>query len=205
MSKGVEFDQISQHLCVWHQYDPAVKAELFSTGLTVGGGIYLIDPSAPGPPEFDLTGGAATPAGIILTNSNHLRESEGFAARLNVPIHTSAETQRVLNLPAAREIASGAEMTPGLSAIEIEGAAPGEIALYSREDGGTVILGDALINMGSYGFTFLPAKYCANPRLMRKSLRQLLAYRFERLLFAHGMPIVSNARARLEMLLNEVV
>ena len=36
---------------------------------------------------------------------------------------------------------------------------------------------------------------------MRRSLRQLLEFRFERLLFAHGTPIISGAHARLAELL----
>ena len=38
---------------------------------------------------------------------------------------------------------------------------------------------------------------------MRKSLRRLLDYRFERILFAHGMPILERGRSRLEQLLDQ--
>ena len=82
-----------------------------------------------------------------------------------------------------------------MTAIAIEGAPAGEIAIYADADGGSLVIGDALINMGSYGFTFLPAKYCANHKQMRRSLRKLLDYEFERILFAHGLPIVANAQA----------
>jgi len=68
-------------------------------------------------------------------------------------------------------------------------------------DGGTLIVGDALINFESYGFTFLPAKYCSNQKQMRRSLRKLLDYRAQRMLFAHGTPILSDASERLRGLL----
>jgi hypothetical protein len=38
---------------------------------------------------------------------------------------------------------------------------------------------------------------------MRRSLSKLLVYSFERMLFAHGMPVLSDARERLELLLKE--
>ena len=68
---------------------------------------------------------------------------------------------------------------------------------------GTLIFGDALINMGSNGFSFLPNKYCFNPKLMRRSLRKVLDYPCERILFAHGTPILSQAKSRLTNLLRD--
>ena len=85
--------------------------------------------------------------------------------------------------------------------IEIEGAAPGEIALYQSANGGTVIVGDTLINFDPYGFTLLPKKYCENQKRMRSSLGKLLNKPAARMLFAHGMPILSNATERLRLLL----
>ena len=70
-------------------------------------------------------------------------------------------------------------------------------------DGGTMIMGDALINFEPYDFTLLPAKYCSNAKLMRRSLPKLLDYSFDRMLFAHGTPIVSGAWQRLEELLRQ--
>ena len=75
------------------------------------------------------------------------------------------------------------------------------MAIHSKVAGGVVVIGDALINFDPYGFTFLPDKYCTNSKLMRRSLAKLLDYCFERMLFAHGTPIQSNARQRLEALL----
>jgi hypothetical protein len=60
-----------------------------------------------------------------------------------------------------------------------------------------------LINFEPYGFVLLPAKYSSNFKLMRRSLSKLLDYSFERMLFAHGLPILSHARERLELLLKE--
>ena len=89
-----------------------------------------------------------------------------------------------------------------MQVVGIEGAAPGEIALYCRKRRRDAIVGDALINFGAHGFTFLPGKYCSNAKLMRKSLRRLLDFHFERILFAHGMPIIERGRDRLEELLD---
>ena len=85
--------------------------------------------------------------------------------------------------------------------IGIEGAAPGEIALHYAGNGGTLIVGDALVNFEPYGFSFLPPKYCSNEKQMRGSLQKLSHHKAERILFAHGTPILSSASERFRGLL----
>jgi glyoxylase-like metal-dependent hydrolase (beta-lactamase superfamily II) len=104
-------------------------------------------------------------------------------------------------LPRTIDLQDKEEIEPGLRAVAIEGAPAGEIALYYEADGGTMVVGDALINFDPHGFGLLPAKYCRDYKLMRRSLPKLLDYAFERMLFAHGTPILSSARERLEKLL----
>jgi glyoxylase-like metal-dependent hydrolase (beta-lactamase superfamily II) len=104
-------------------------------------------------------------------------------------------------LAGATLIDFGSPFAPGLTAIPVDGAAVGEIAIHWEAESGTMVIGDALINFEPYGFTFLPSKYCSNFKLMRASLRKLLDYSFERMLFSHGEPILSHARERLEALL----
>jgi hypothetical protein len=62
-------------------------------------------------------------------------------------------------------------------------------------------LGDALIHLPPYGFTLLPEKYCTDAREMRLALGKLLRFPFQILTFAHGLPLVSEARQRLAHLL----
>jgi glyoxylase-like metal-dependent hydrolase (beta-lactamase superfamily II) len=197
-----DFDRIASNIAIWHEYDSAVKAELYSTCLGTSGGTHLIDPI---PLESDALYeliGSNSVAGIIVTNGNHHRASAKFAEKFSVPLFG-----RTGSFPnkAARELKSvtdGEKISEGLRAIGIEGAADGEIALHYAPDGGTFIIGDALINFKPYGFTFLPAKYCSNQKQMRRSLRKLLDYKAERILFAHGTPILSGANERLRGLLN---
>ena len=125
-------------------------------------------------------------AGIVVTNENHERAAAQFAETFKAPIYRNGP------------FADG-----GLTIVRIEGGPAGEIAVHSNNGNGTMVIGDALINFEPYGFTLLPPKYCTHAKLMRRSLAQLLDYSFERMFFAHGMPILSSARKQLESLLNE--
>lgn len=185
---------------IWQRYDQSVKAELFSTALTNNAGTSLIDPIDLPAETLASALGPRSVAAVFVTNANHARAAAAFSGRLSVPILAHAAAREELGDAAVRELADG-ETHFGVEIIELSGAAPGEIALYSPDGNGTVVIGDAVINFGSNGFALLPAKYCENSRLLPKSLRKLLNLKFDRMLFAHGTPIVSGAQAKLAALL----
>lgn len=197
-----DFDRITPYLSVWHGYDPAVKSELYSTSLTTSEGTYLIDPIPLQNEALAELIGSSRVTGISVTNSNHHRASAQFARQFSVPIFADCETSLDKMPGESKNVADGDEICDGLRVIGIEGAVAGEIILHYAPDGGTLIFGDALINFEPYGFTFLPAKYCSNQKEMRRSLRKLLDYKAERILFAHGTPILAGASERLRGLLD---
>jgi hypothetical protein len=197
-----DFDRIAPYLALWHTYDPAVKAELYSTCLLSSDGACLIDPIPLESEALDELVGSARVARIIVTSSNHDRASSRFAEKFSVPIFARRNAFPDKTPDEFTSVADGDEICDELLVIAIEDAGPGEIALYHPADNGTLIVGDALINFEPYGFTFLPGKYCSNEKEMRQSLRKLLDYKAERMLFAHGMPILSGASERLQDLLD---
>ena len=196
-----DFDRIALNIAIWHGYDPAVKAELYSTCLETFGGTYLIDPIPLASEALRELIGSNCVAGIIITNSNHHRASAKFAEKFSAPLFGRTEAFPNKAARELKKVSDGDEISEELRAIGIEGAGDGEIALHFAPDGGTFIIGDALINFEPYGLTFLPAKYCSNQKQMRRSLRKLLDYKAERMLFAHGLPILSAASERLRGLL----
>ncbi len=201
MVRAVELQPLSAGICMWHAYDPAVKAELCSTALRLDDRLYLVDPIPLADPAWEELTRDASVCGIFVTNANHERAVPAFAARGGAAVLASPATASALWNLETISIEAGEQVGERIEAIEIEGAAEGEIALYFEDDDGAIILGDALINFGSDGFALLPPKYCADQKRMRRSLRQLLDFSFERLLFAHGLPIISGARSKLERLL----
>jgi len=200
MRPAADFDRITPYLSVWHGYDSAVKAELYSTCLLTSAGAYAVDPIPLQRERLDELIGSVT--GIIVTNGNHHRASARFAEQFASPTIAHPDSFSDKQPSRFREVVDGEAICDGLQVIGLQGAVPGEIALHYAPDGGTFIIGDALINFEPYGFTFLPAKYCSNRKQMRRSLRKLLDYEAERMLFAHGTPIVSDASERLRSLLD---
>jgi Metallo-beta-lactamase superfamily len=203
VTSPADFQIISPRLALWHRFDPSVKADLFSTAILTNSGSYLIDPTPIDQPSLTALTRTEPVTGIIVTNQNHWRSSAALADVLSVPIFANDAAQLPDSSSKFTTVTTGDQIGDELEVIVIEGGAPGELAIFDQVNGGTMVVGDALINFEPYGFTFLPAKYCVNHRKMKKSLLQLGERRFECLFFAHGMPILSRASERLAALCNE--
>ena len=196
-----QIQPVSPGIWVCQTYDHAIKTDLWSTAIQAESGLYLIDPIPLNNDQFTGLLASHPIAGVIVSNANHQRSAAEFSDRFSVPIFARAAAFRRSKPARFSAVTDGYKMGGDLEVIEIEGAAPGEIALYQSANGGTVIVGDTLINFDPYGFTLLPKKYCENQKRMRSSLRKLLNKPAARMLFAHGMPILSNATERLRLLL----
>jgi glyoxylase-like metal-dependent hydrolase (beta-lactamase superfamily II) len=193
--------RLSDSLWLWQVYDPAMKSDLFSTAVKTDARLFLIDPIPLAPSCLEEMAVPIGGASVLVTNLNHLRAAAAFARQFDAPIFAAGSVVGEFSAASATTIADGKNIGPGVSAVAIDGAATGETAFYFADDGGTMVVGDALINFEPCGFALLPSKYCSDQKAMRRSLRRLLDWPFDRLLFAHGTPILTAGRERLEMLL----
>lgn len=201
MAMATEIALIAPGIYFWQAFDPKVKADLCSSAVDTQSGLFFIDPIPLERESLEEVGARHEIAGIVVTNENHERATDAFAERFRVPVFGGKTPSESRPAGRCQPVSSAQEKCAELTAIPVPGAPAGETALHFASQGGTMLIGDALINLDPYGFSLLPAKYCTNARLMRRSLESLLDYRFERMLFAHGTPLVSNARVRLEQLL----
>ena len=201
MTAAHELQQVNSRLWLWQAYEPQVKSDLFSSALLDADGLTLIDPIPLTPSALTELTDKARIARILVTNSNHLRAAVDFSVDFGVPIFSDAQISEKIAGADSMLIDKSKPIASSITPLAIDGAAPGETAFHFEGDGGTIAFGDALLHLEPYGFALLPAKYCSDHKAMRRSLRQLLDWPFERLLFAHGMPILSGARVRMEALL----
>jgi hypothetical protein len=195
----IEFDWVSRTFAIWHRYDETTKTELFSTALVLENDLTIFDPIAlpkKSRQEFESFG---TIGRIVISNANHMRATEVFAEPESAVVFVPAELSAQFSN--SHTLSDGLELGP-VRATQIEGAAAGEFAFYHPDNGGTLIMGDALINFDPHGFTLLPKKYCIDQKQMTRSLRKLLDFDFTRIFFAHGNPIMLRGHDRLAALLD---
>ena len=165
--------------------------------LRVGGRLVFVDPIPLAAAALAELVADAAPALIVLTNGNHARAAAEYRERFGVPVVGGVDVMDETIVD--QVVADGDTLLSAISVVTLPGGGPGEIALHAPA--GVVCVGDALINLEPHGFAMLPEKYCGDAKLLRASLRKLLRFDFGVLTFAHGLPIVTDARRRLESLL----
>lgn len=206
MRAADDFHALGHGLFGWSAYDPTVKVDLHAHAVLVANhGLVFIDP-VPLRTEAlaELLDAAGRPEtrSVLLTNGNHARAAGWFRDQSGVPVFAPAGAHAALGADGLKPDGDAAQ-GEALMAIPLPGFGPGEVAYFHPDHGGTLFVGDALINLPApYGFSVLPAKYCADPKLARGSLRALLDVPFTRILFAHGTPVLADARTKLEALLS---
>ncbi len=159
----------------WHAYDPACKAELWSTCFLFDKGTVLFDP-IDWPKDSPLP---SAPLWIVRTNGNHDRSCDGLLSKAKGKM-TASLTE--------------------FNSIPLAGAGEGETA-YFHSPTGTLVVGDALINLAPHGLMLLPDKYCTDPAKLKTSLRRLLDLPVRRIFFAHGDPILQDGAEGIRKLL----
>jgi hypothetical protein len=198
MATAAEFQQVGADLYFWQAYEPAVKCDLSSCALEVGGRLIFVDPILLAKAALADLAAVASPALIVLTNGNHARAAAEYRERFQVPIAAPADAVPELGLTPDQLLADDEHLLDALTVIALPGAGPGEIALQTAS--GIVCIGDALINLEPDGLALLPDKYCIDAKLLRTSLRKRLPREARVLTFAHGVPLVTAVRTRLDHL-----
>lgn len=191
---GAAVRAVDANTLVWSAYSEEVKVDLSSSAFLADGGWVLVDPIEFDAASFEYNSGGAKLSAIVLTNGNHQRDSLRLRDKFHIPIlaHATAKSE----IEADQWLQDDAILWQRWSVCPLPGFGLGEIALRSPSGPGTLIFGDAIINLPTHPFIPLPEKYCTDPALAAKSLGAL-TFRGDRCFFAHGEPILANGGDRL--------
>jgi len=164
------------------------------------GGNICVDPVEPSEADLDAIAGEGV-SRIVLTNRNHSRAANRVRARTGArtAIHADdADHARNQETDLDDALVVGGTVGP-LEVVDASGKSPGEVALFWR-DRGILIVGDAVIGNPPGQCGLLPERVMDDPARLRRNLRKLLDLDFDILLVGDGEPILQNAKARLEEL-----
>jgi glyoxylase-like metal-dependent hydrolase (beta-lactamase superfamily II) len=195
MKTAEEFQALGDSVYHWSVYEPAVKCELACTAIKSRGGLVVIDPIPLSDLAWEELLAIAPLRAILLTNENHVRDSEQLRRKHRAPIVAGPLAHRDITELKPDIALLETERLYGIVPIAIPGATAGETAYLS--EGGVLVLGDAVIHLDwEKGLELLPDKYCVDPEQNRASLRKLLNFDFHILTFAHGLPVISQAKEK---------
>ena len=140
-------------------------------------------------------------ARILLTNRNHSRAANLVRDRTGArtAIHPEdAAHARGQGTELDDELRPGDKIGP-FAVIGVPGKSPGEVALHWPERR-LLLVGDAVIGNPPGRCGLLREAVMDDPARLRASVRDLLDLDFEALLMGDGVPILQDAKARLEEL-----
>jgi len=178
--------------------------DLNGYAIALTGGTVLIDP--PAPEEADWQKLPAPITTVVLTNRDHVRDATLFRARCGARIVASKdEVSQFTSLPIDATVQEGDLIGSTLRVIHLPGKSPGEIGLYlepayhaaSRDKGGILILGDAIIGNPPGALGLIPEEKLDDPKRLRGSLPKVLDYNFDVLLLCDGQSVLTNAKQKV--------
>jgi glyoxylase-like metal-dependent hydrolase (beta-lactamase superfamily II) len=102
-------------------------------------------------------------------------------------------------------VRQGDRIANALCVIHLPGKSAGEIGLYfdpahhavSREMGGILLLGDAIIGHPPGALSLIPEPKLDDPSKLKRSLRKLLDYDFDVLLLCDGQPVLRGGKLKV--------
>ena len=171
----------------------------------------LVDPPAPEEgdwPSFDVIKPIAK---IVVTNRDHVRNIEPFRTRFDARLVAGAdEVAQLTPMTIDEAVREGDLIAGALRVIHLPGKSAGEIGLYfdpahhavSREMGGILLLGDAIIGNPPGALSLIPEPKLDDSSRLKRSLRKLLDYDFDVLLLCDGQSVLSGGKPKVAEFLN---
>jgi hypothetical protein len=191
-------DEVLPGVWHWTAEHPKIHLEVSSHWVPASGA--LIDPLLP--PENGMDAFREQPPNLILlSNRHHLRHAERFAEELGCTIECSKPGLHEFESgPDVEAFDFGAEVAPGIEALEVGAICPDETALLIR-DAQALVIADGIMRYGGK-MRFVPDHLLGDdPEAVKSGLRAAYARLgdrdFDSLLFAHGAPMVGGGKDAL--------
>lgn len=203
MKPATRLKSIAPNLYGWTSLHTQWKIFFWSYALRTPAGVVIVDPVKPGPTALKALAGLGEPLGIFLTNAHHDRDADWFRKEYEIQIYAHEKAKPDCDTTIDVPVMNDEKMPGGIRAVYLAGNGPGETAFHAKQDGGIVLIGDALIHPPREGLSFLPDQYCEDPAQAKRSVKQLLALDFKIATFGHGEPITTGAKRQIQQFLEQ--
>ena len=197
LKPSVELREVVKNLHGWSSFHPQWKVDFNSYALKTSEGVVFIDPLNAEPDVLQKIEALGEPIAIFLTNAHHDRQADWFRKHYGVQVYAHEKARADCDTKIDVLLMDGERLPGGVKAMYLPGSSASETAYHFKPNGGVVLVGDTLLNQGDKGLTLLPEPYIEDKKQALKSLQSLLALDFKTITFAHGNPIVGNAKSEI--------
>ena len=203
LKPSVELREVAKNLYGWSSFHPQWKVDFNSYALKTAEGIVFIDPLKVEPAVLEKLEALGEPIAILLTNAHHDRESDWFRKKYEVQVYAHEKARADCDTKIDVLLMDGERLPGGVKALHLPGSSASETAYYVKAGGGIVLVGDTLHNQRDKGLTLLSETYIEDRKQALKSLQRLLDLDFKTITFAHGEPLVGNAKSEIAKFLKK--
>ncbi len=203
MNPATKLNEVAPSLFGWSTFQTQWKVDFNSYVLCTPEGLLLIDPTMPAPPVLTKLEALGEPLAIVLTNAHHDRDADAFRKLYGVQIYANEKAQSDCDTKIDVLTVDGEKLPGGLKTIFLTGVTTGEMALFTKNNGGILLIGDALLNPPGKRLQLLPAQFIEDKKQARVSLLKLLDFNFKIATFGHGEPLTKNAKKAIAAFLRK--
>jgi hypothetical protein len=193
-------EEISPGLWHWTGRHAHIHAEVSSYYLVAEQ--VLLDPILP-PEGLDwFRRDAGEPQHVLMTNRHHDRDAWRLRDAFGCEVHCIANgVYEVEGRGPVTPFQFGDELPGGIVAHEVDAICPDETALYIPAHRALACADGVVRGTGADGLTFVADELMDDPPETKQALcdsyRGLLELDFDRLLLAHGAPVITGGKAAL--------
>jgi hypothetical protein len=205
MTPATSLKKVARTLYGWSSFHTQWKLDFDSYALKTPEGVVFVDPMKPSPEVVEKLEAWGVPVAIFLTNANHDRDADWFRKRYQIQIYAHEKAQVDCDTKIDVLVVDNEKLPGGVTALPLLGTSAGGVAFYSKQSGGILLIGDALLNLPGKGLSLLAEQYLEDRKLVLKSLRQLLDLNFKIATFAHGDPLTEDAKPTIEKFLKKTL
>ena len=200
MPSAPAFSELAPGVFGWSVFDAERGLDFNGLFVVTPGGNAIVDPPQLGVAQMDALWARGGVAAIVITNRHHGRRTHELVQRTGAEVWAHESDAPALDLQVDRTFTDGAALPGGMTAIAVpHSKSPGETALLLPRDGGTLIVGDAVIGTPRGALSLLPEPKVPDAAKARDGLRVLLGHAWTRLLVGDGAQ-PANGREALQAL-----
>jgi glyoxylase-like metal-dependent hydrolase (beta-lactamase superfamily II) len=203
MKPATRLREIVKNLHGWSSFHVQWKVDFDSYALKTPDGVVFIDPMKPAATVVKQLEAVGEPIGIFLTSANHDRDADWFRKRYGIQVYAHEKAASDCDTKIDVLVLDHEKLPGGLQVVHLPGATAGCVAFHTKQGGGIVFIGDSLLNITGKGLSLLSAQYVEDSKQMVRSLRQLLELDFNIATFAHGEPLIGDAKKQIAAFLKE--
>jgi len=197
MKPATRLREIVKNLYGWSSFHVQWKIDFDSYALKTADGVVFIDPMRPAAKAVKQLEALGEPIGIFLTSANHDRDADWLRKRYEIQVYAHEKAASDCDTKIDVLVLDGEKLPGGLRTIHLPGATAGCVAFHTKQSGGIVFTGDSLLNITGKGLSLLSAQYVEDGKQMLRSLRRLLELDFKNATFAHGEPLIGDAKKQI--------